>query len=99
MTHHIQAGDKALILRGFTQAKSPNVGLTVTVGHTILGAHGEPHSQFGRIVRITGPGIKQMNDAGSFFEAGWADIPVAWLQKIEPPKPKNTETTKHLEHA
>lgn len=86
MSHDIVAGDKCLIVQGFSQKASPNVGKTVLVGHTVLGTHGEAHSKFGRIVRITGEEVYQMNDLGEFFNAGWADIPVAWLQKIDPDK-------------
>lgn len=86
MSHDIVAGDKCLIIRGFSQKASPNVGKTVLVGHTVLGKYGEAHSQFGRIVRITGEEVYQMDDLGEFFNAGWADIPVAWLQKIDPDK-------------
>lgn len=82
MTESIKIGDICRVIQGFAQSKSPNVGLTVLVG----AAMGE-HSRFGRVVRITGDGIKQMDDSGTFIDAGWADIPVAWLEKAEPTKP------------
>lgn len=82
MTEPIKTGDTCRVIQGFAQSKSPNVGLTVLVG----AAMGE-HSRFGRVVRITGDGIKQMDDSGTFIDAGWADIPVAWLEKAEPTKP------------
>jgi len=99
MKEPIKAGDDCFIVRGFTQGKSPNVGLRVKVGHTILGNHGEPHTRFGRVVRIGGEGVQQMNDAGQFFVAGWADIPVAWLEKIEPdaPPPEAVKTEEGLQ--
>ena len=81
MTEPIKTGDTCRVIRGFAQSKSPNVGLTVTVG----AAQGE-HSRFGRVVRITGEGIKQLDDSGQFITTGWADIPVAWLEKIDPLK-------------
>ena len=83
MNEPIKTGDPCRVIQGFAQGKSPNVGLTVTVG----AAQGE-HSRFGRVVRITGEGIKQMDDAGNFVTTGWADIPVAWLEKIDPVKTK-----------
>ncbi len=87
MNHDIQSGDTCKIIAGFTRKKSPNIGLIVKVGATIPGKHGEPHSQFGRIVRITGDVVYQLSDGGDFFNAGWADIPVIWLEKIKPDAP------------
>jgi len=84
MKHDIQAGDDCKIIHGFAGAKSPNVGKTVKVGHTVLGDHGEPHTRFGRVVRVTGPEVYQMDNSGNFVNKGWADIPVIWLQKIDP---------------
>ena len=93
MNEPIKAGDKARIVRGLAQGKSPNVGLEVKVGMTIPGAHGMPHSQFGRIVEVFSADVCQMNDAGAFVKLGWAHIPVAWLEKIEPDAPPPTATT------
>lgn len=87
MLEPIKAGDKCRIIRGFTQGKSPNVGKAVTVGVTVVGYQGGPHTRFGRVVRVEGDGVFQMDDAGQFFVAGWADIPVAWLEKIDPDAP------------
>jgi len=42
MSEPIKAGDTCRIIRGLTQAKSPNVGLVVKVGQTIMGNHGAP---------------------------------------------------------
>lgn len=100
MREPIKAGDECRIIRGLTQSKSPNVGLVVKVGPTIMGNHGAPHSRFGRIVRIEGKGVCQMNDAGMFVETGWADIPVDWLEKIEPdvPPPEAVNTDRELAH-
>jgi hypothetical protein len=86
MTEPIKTGDNCRVIQGFAQGKSPNVGLTVKVG----AAQGE-HSRFGRVVRITGDGVKQMDDNGQFITTGWADCPVAWLEKIDPVKTNTTQ--------
>jgi hypothetical protein len=88
MSEPIKAGDTCRIIRGLTQAKSPNVGLVVKVGPTIMGNHGAPHTRFGRIVRVEGEGVCQMGDGGEFLPLGWADIPVAWLERVEPDAPQ-----------
>ena len=94
MNHDIQFGDVCVILRGLAGTKSPNVGKQVTVGHTVLGDLGEGHSQWGRVVRVTGPEVYQMDGSGNFINMGWADIPVAWLFKQKPPQ---TGKTKEVE--
>jgi hypothetical protein len=91
MKHDIQAGDDCKVINGFTGSKSPNVGKIVKVGHIVLGAHGEPHSRFGRIVRVTGSEVYQMNDSGNYVNMGWADIPVIWLEKLPPEKSPDKE--------
>jgi hypothetical protein len=91
MKHDIQAGDECKIIHGFAGAKSPNVGKIVKVGHTVLGEHGEPHTRFGRVVRVTGPEVYQMDDSGNFVNKGWADIPVIWLEKLPPEKSPDKE--------
>lgn len=87
MREPIKAGDRCRIVRGMAQHKSPNVGREVTVGATIMGNHGANHSVFGRIVEVKGAGVQQMNDTGDFVVTGWAHIPVAWLEKIDPDAP------------
>lgn len=84
MQEPIKAGDVCRIVRGFTQGKSPNVGKVVTVGATIPGAHGMPHSRFGRIVHVSGEEVYQLDDGGNFVNFKWAHIPVDWLEKIDP---------------
>lgn len=79
MTQPIKSGDRCLVTRGLGQGKSPNVGLYVVVG-TLQGEH----SQFGRVWRCSGAGIKQLGDAGNYIETGWADFPADWLQKQDP---------------
>lgn len=91
MNQPIKAGDVCLVLQGLGQGKSPNVGLVVVVAQL----QGE-HSRLGRIWRCTGPGIKQLTETGAYADTGWADFPVSWLQKLEPPKTKST-TQKAIE--
>lgn len=86
MSKPISAGDVCIITRGLTLNKSPNVGKIVTVRQRILGEHGLDHSKFGPVVRVEGPEVYQMNDVGNFINLKWADIPVAWLKRIDPPK-------------
>lgn len=81
----IQAGDVCLVVAGLGRGKSPNLGLTVTVGRRIYGAHGGDHSQYGPVHHCEGAGVSQLSDTGSYFVASWAHFPVAWLQRIEPP--------------
>lgn len=93
MSEPIKSGDTCLVVAGFGQKHSPNVGLTVKVGS----AQGE-HSRFGRVWRCSGDGIKQMGDGGGYVVTNWADFPAAWLQKIEPPTGPAKTKTKELEH-
>lgn len=86
MQKPISAGDKCIIIRGLAQQKSPNIGKIVTVRQRILGEHGLDHSKFGPVVRVEGPEVYQMNDTGQFINLKWADIPVAWLKRIDPHK-------------
>lgn len=88
MKQPIKAGDRAVVIGGLGQKKSPNIGLEVTVSSL----QGE-HSQHGRIWRCTGDGIKQLTDAGTYVATGWADFAQGWLQKIEP----DTKTDKQAE--
>lgn len=81
MTEPIKAGDKCRVIRGMARQKSPNVGLQVTVER-----HVGEHTEYGRVVRITGNGLQQLHPvSGQFIVTGWADIPVAWLQKASRP--------------
>ena len=79
MKEPIKAGDDCLVIGGLGQKKSPNLGLRVKA----LSIRGE-HSRFGRVWRCEGAGVKQMTDAGSYVDTGWADFPTDWLQKIKP---------------
>lgn len=74
----LNAGDKARVIRGLAQSKSPNVGKIVTV----VSAQGE-HSRWGRMWRCNGEGICQMDDSGTFIPMGWADFPASWLVRID----------------
>lgn len=80
MREPIKAGDRAEVIGGLGREKSPNIGQIVTV----VALHGE-HIQLGRIWRCTGPNIQQLTDGGSYIVTAWADFPVSWLRKIEPP--------------
>lgn len=80
----IQAGDVCQVISGQGRSKSPNIGLTVKVGHRIYGDYGMDHTQFGPVHRCTGAGVMQLGDNGEYFSPGWADFPIAWLRKIDP---------------
>lgn len=75
----IKTGDICKVIGGLGQHKSPNLGLTVTVGQS----RGD-HSLFGRVWRCQGEGVKQLTDGGGYQETGWADFPVTWLEKVDP---------------
>ena len=87
MSQPIKAGDQCIVVAGLGQQKSPNLGLRVKV----VSLQGE-HSQYGRIWRCVGEGIKQLTDAGTYVVTGEADFAASWLMKDEPPAPSNTET-------
>jgi len=92
MNEPLKAGDLAIVIDGLNGLESPNINKIVTVGKLI----GE-HSLLGRMRHCIGPDIVQMNAAGQYVKTGWADFPIAWLKKIEPPplkvKDKNLELT------
>jgi len=94
MKQPIKAGDRCIVIQGLGRDRSPNVGLTVTVG-TLQGTH----SRFGRVWRCMGPGVRQLSDAGTYIETGWADFPAQWLQKVDPDnvKDKDTEVNREKE--
>lgn len=79
----IQAGDICQVIGGLGRSKSPNLGLTVIVGHRIYGNYGMD-SIHGPVHRCTGAGVMQLGDNGEYFTPGWADFPTAWLQRIDP---------------
>lgn len=80
MDSPIKSGDRCEVISGMGKAKSPNLGLIVTA-ETIRGEH----SQFGRVWRCTGQGIKQLHpDSGEYVLMNWVDFPVAWLRKLPP---------------
>jgi len=89
MIEPIKAGDMAEVVGGLGRAKSPNLGLIVTV----VSFQGE-HSQHGRIWRCKSPHLQQLGDAGQYVIAGWADLAQSWLRKIEPPKFKTATSAK-----
>lgn len=93
MKEPIKAGDDCLVIGGLGRGKSPNIGLRVKA----LSMQGE-HSQFGRVWRCEGAGVKQLSDAGAYIETGWADFPTDWLEKIEPdsPPPEAVKTNEEL---
>lgn len=88
MKEPIKAGDTCEVVGGLGRDKSPNLGLRVMAVATM----GE-HSQLGRVWRCTGDGVKQYSETGGFIDTGWADFPVAWLRKIEPPQAPTVGTT------
>jgi hypothetical protein len=83
MSEPIKAGDRCRIINALSRNKSPNIGKEVLVGHRQYGNHGMD-SCYGPIVRCTGKEVYQMDDMGAYFNAGWADIPIPWLEKIKP---------------
>ena len=98
MKEPLKAGDMAVVVGGLGRSKSPNLGLTVSVGQRIFGAYGADHSVHGPVHRCTNPEDKQIDDSGQYKVSGWADFPDAWLKKIEPPTTStNVKTAKELE--
>lgn len=93
----ISNGDLCRVIGGLGRAKSPNLGKQVTVGHLVYGDLGEHHTQFGRTHRCTGEGIMQLKDSGEYIMLGWADFPIAWLERIDPPALPPKSLTKKLE--
>lgn len=91
MNEPIKSGDRAIVIGGLGRHKSPNIGLTVTVGQCL----GE-HWQHGRIWHCTGSGIKQLTDGGDYITTDAADFAVSWLKKIQPPPLKKTTTKKEI---
>lgn len=91
MREPIKAGDKCLVVSGLWRSKSPNIGLTVTVG-LYLGEH----SQHGHIWHCTGDGIKQLSDIGTYVTTNEGDFTASWLQKIEPPPAKHKAKSREL---
>jgi hypothetical protein len=79
MNQPIQSGDLCEVVGGMGRARSPNLGLTVTVVST----RGE-HSRFGPVWRCEGKGVMQMTDSGAYIALGWADFPALWLRKLPP---------------
>ena len=82
MKRPISAGDPCRVVSGLGRHKSPNLDLEVRV----VSRQGE-HSQHGTIWRCTGPGVKQLQDNGSYAITGEADFAAAWLERIEPVAP------------
>jgi len=80
MKEPIKAGDKCEVISGLGRHKSPNLGLVVTTESRT----GE-HSLHGVVWRCTSPDLVQLNDGGGYVKFGWADIPVAWLRKLDEP--------------
>lgn len=88
----IQAGDRAIVINGLGQDRSPNLGLEVKV----ISLRGE-HSGRGRIWRCEGQGIVQLTDAGTYVQTNSADFAASWLQKIEPNSNLKTKEKTHYE--
>lgn len=82
MSEPVKAGDRCEVINALGGVKSPNLGLTVTVASF----QGE-HSRLGRIWRCEGKDVSQLDDAGNYFLAGWAEFPATWLRKLPPPEP------------
>lgn len=92
MSQPIKAGDVCQVITGLGRTKSPNIGKTVTVGYRMYGDHGADHSQFGPVHRCTGEGIVQYGDSGQYIVTGWADFPIAWLQRLDERTEANIST-------
>lgn len=85
MTEPIKAGDHAEIIQGALGASGPNIGKRVRVG--LL--QGE-HSVHGRIWRVHGEGLTtEYGATGTEL-----DCAQAWLRKIDPPNPQNSQQTR-----
>jgi hypothetical protein len=92
MSQPIKAGDVCRVIGGLGRGKSPNLGKTVTVGMRQYGALGGDHSKYGPVHRCTGDGVCQLGDGGEYVVTGWADFPIAWLEKIDPIKTSQSES-------
>lgn len=77
----LEPGDLAEVVNALGRHKSPNLGLTVTVGNLV-----GYHTDHGFIYKCTGEGVKQLADSGEYVQTNWADFPRHWLKKIKPPK-------------
>jgi hypothetical protein len=95
MDEPIKPGDECIVIRGFTQGKSPNVGKRVTVGARQHGLTAM-EERFGPVFLCTGPEVYQMDDGGAFVNAGWANFPAAWLQKAPKGPPEVAPAKKEL---
>lgn len=80
MREPIKSGDKCEVISGMGRHKSPNIGVEVVVESRT----GE-HSLHGVVWKCVSPDIVQLTDAGGYMKLGWADIPAAWLRKLDEP--------------
>lgn len=87
MKQPIKVGDKCEVIMGMGKGKSPNIGLEVMV----VSRTGE-HSVLGNVWHCTNPNLCQLGDAGQHLVLGWADIPTAWLRKIDDLGPSVAKT-------
>jgi hypothetical protein len=88
MSQPIKAGDMCRVISGLAGARSPNIGLIVTV----VEYRGE-HSLHGPIWRCQAE-YAELGQPGVNVPPGTADFAQSWLKKIEPPaQAKTTDTT------
>lgn len=80
----LERGDVCEVIGGMGMAKSPNIGLRVTVTHRMFGAMGADHSRLGPMYNCVGDGVVQLGDGGNYVIKGWADFPDIWLRRLPP---------------
>ena len=91
MTRPIQAGDLCVVTSGMLGAKSPNIGLIVTVLARVYEC-----PQLGTLWRCSAEYAVQHDDTRA-RPPGQLDFAQSWLRRIEPPPLTLPATTTNLE--
>lgn len=86
MERPLEHGDECEVIDSPAGRRSPNIGLRVTVLKRVHGDLGMDHRLYGPMYRCSGPGIKQLTDAGGYKVTDWADFAGTWLRRIPPVK-------------
>lgn len=95
MKEPIKKGDLCLVVGGLNKENSPNLNKEVTVT-----AFRGDFYQDEKVWECHGDGVVQVLPGTSTpIITGWAHFPQSWLQKIDPPETKTTETKEEELHA